>query len=117
MKIDFRIIFFVLSALLSLHGVAYAESEQIDSHKVIEAFSAQNEELGEAVVISDEKKHQIMFIMGIPLLILLLVSAALGVAMGIYGKPVFLAHMICAGMTLFLAIAHSVVGFVWFYPF
>jgi len=48
---------------------------------------------------------------------LLLVTGGLGVAMGVYGKQVFVAHMICAGLSMTLAIAHAIVGIVWFYPF
>ena len=58
-----------------------------------------------------------MFVMGVPLLILLLVTGALGIAMGVYGKQVFVAHMVFAGLTMTLALAHAVVGIVWFYPF
>jgi len=47
----------------------------------------------------------------------LLSTAALGIAMGVYGKPVYLAHMICAGLTVTLAVVHVIVGLVWFRPF
>lgn len=69
------------------------------------------------VAIEDETKRLVMFFMGVPLLILLIATVALGVAMVIYGKQVFVAHMICAGLSLTLAMAHAVVGLVWFFPF
>jgi hypothetical protein len=55
--------------------------------------------------------------MGAALLIFIIVTAALGIAMAIYGKRVFVAHMIFAGFSVTLAIAHSVVAIVWFFPF
>lgn len=67
--------------------------------------------------VEDRQKRLVMFMLGVPLLLLLLVTGGLGVAMGIYGKPVFVAHMLCAGLSMTLALAHAVVGIVWFYPF
>lgn len=58
-----------------------------------------------------------MFLLGVPLLILLLITGALGIAMGIYGKQVFVLHMIFAGLTVTLAFVHAIVGVIWFYPF
>lgn len=66
---------------------------------------------------TDLTRRWVMFGLGAPLLLLLLVTAGLGVAMGIYGKPVYLAHMICAGLTVTLAVVHVIVGLVWFRPF
>jgi hypothetical protein len=65
----------------------------------------------------DLTRRWVMFGLGAPLLILVLVTAGLGVAMGVYGKPVYLAHMICAGLSVTLAIVHAIVGMVWFLPF
>ena len=59
----------------------------------------------------------VMFFLGVPLLILLIATVTLGIAMGVYGKQVFLPHMICAGLSMTLALGHAVVGIVWFYPF
>lgn len=66
---------------------------------------------------ADRTRRWVMFGLGAPLLLLLLVTGALGIAMGIYGKPVYLAHMICAGLSITLAIVHAIVGIVWFRPF
>jgi len=85
--------------------------------EVMSAFTSDEVKEGEAVVVPDQRKRLIMFLMGVPLLLLLIATAVLGVAMGVYGKPVFVAHMVCAGLSLTLAAAHAVVGLVWFYPF
>jgi hypothetical protein len=66
---------------------------------------------------TDLTRRWVMFGLGAPLLLLLLSTAALGIAMGVYGKPVYLAHMICAGLTVTLAVVHVIVGLVWFRPF
>jgi hypothetical protein len=66
--------------------------------------------------ISDRRKAQIMFIMGVALLIFIITTVSLGVAMAVYAKPVFLPHMIFAGFSLTLAIVHSIVAIVWFFP-
>lgn len=84
---------------------------------VINAFNKDQAKPSSIVSISDQKKRLIMFFMGVPLLILILLTAALGIAMGMYGKPVYIPHMICAGLSVTLAIAHAIVGIVWFYPF
>lgn len=105
--------------LLFAGAQAFAENAQSESVgiEVMSAFTTTEVEEGEAVVIEDKTKRLVMFLMGVPLLLLLLATAALGVAMGVYGKPVFVAHMVCAGLSLTLAMGHAVVGIVWFYPF
>lgn len=91
-------------------------NEQGDS-SVMQSFVSREVVESDIVAIEDETKRLVMFIMGVPLLILLIATVALGVAMVIYGKQVFVAHMICAGLSLTLAMAHAVVGLVWFFPF
>ncbi|MEJ2565362.1 MAG: hypothetical protein P8164_05670 [Gammaproteobacteria bacterium] len=66
--------------------------------------------------ISDHRKQQIMFIMGIALLIFIVTTVSLGIAMVVFAKPVFVAHMIFAGFSLTLAVAHTIVAIVWFFP-
>lgn len=83
----------------------------------MQAFVTKEAKDSDIVAIEDQTKRLIMFLMGVPLLILLIATTALGVAMGVYGKQVFLPHMICAGLSVTLAMAHAVVGIVWFYPF
>jgi hypothetical protein len=51
------------------------------------------------------------------LLLFILIAVGLGVAMGVYGKQVFVWHMLFAGLSATLAIVHAIVGLVWFYPF
>lgn len=84
---------------------------------VLSAFNKDKGKPSEIVSIPDKKKYLIMFSMGVPLLIFILITAGLGIAMGMYGKPVYVPHMIFAGLSVTLAIAHAVVGIVWFYPF
>ncbi len=76
----------------------------------------QEKELASERAISTNRKHQILFWMGGALLCLILLAAGFGVAMGIFGKEVFLWHVLSAGLATTLAIAHAVVAFVWFYP-
>lgn len=73
--------------------------------------------LDKVLGIPNHEKGVIMFIMGTALLIAVITTASLGMAMVLHGKEVFLAHMISAGISVFLAIAHAVVAVVWFFPF
>jgi hypothetical protein len=91
-------------------------SEEV-SGSVIRSFATDQSAKSDLVAIQDKTKRLVMFLMGVPLLILLFATAVLGVAMGVYGKQVFVPHMVCAGLSLTLALAHAVVGIVWFYPF
>lgn len=84
---------------------------------VMQAFTSNEVKDSEIVAIDDETKRLVMFFLGVPLLILLIATVILGIAMGVYGKQVFLPHMICAGLSMTLALGHAVVGLVWFYPF
>ena len=88
-----------------------------NASEVLSAFNCDQDKPSAIVSIPDKKKRLIMFFMGVPLLVFILLTAALGIAMGMYGKPVYVPHMICAGLSVTLAIAHAVVGIVWFYPF
>lgn len=74
---------------------------------------------GELVESFDERRdqHQILFFMGVLLLISILLTAGFGVSMAMLGKEVFVPHMIFAGISVFLSIAHAVVAIVWFFPF
>jgi hypothetical protein len=83
--------------------------------QVMEAFNKSGDNAKEAG-ISDHRKQQIMFIMGIALLVFIITTVSLGVAMVVFAKPVFLPHMIFAGFSLTLAIVHSIVAIVWFFP-
>src|SRR3569832_1400336 len=47
----------------------------------------------------------------------ILVTAGLGIAMALFGKEVYLAQMLSAGSSVFLAVAHAVTAVVWSFPF
>ncbi|MCK4586960.1 MAG: hypothetical protein KAU29_06440 [Gammaproteobacteria bacterium] len=91
--------------------------DEQNNSSVMQAFTSTEVKDSEIVAIEDETKRLVMFFLGVPLLIMLIATVALGIAMGIYGKQVFLPHMICAGLSMTLALGHAVVGIVWFYPF
>jgi len=95
---------------------AQSETHQGES-QVMHAFTSQEVKDSDVIAIDEKKKRLIMFFLGVPLLILLFATGALGIAMGVYGKQVFVAHMVCAGLSMTLALGHAVVGIVWFYPF
>ncbi len=65
----------------------------------------------------NQGRHEILFIMGIILLVFIFATSAFGLALGIYGKNVFVPHMIFAGVSVFLTVAHAVTAVVWFYPY
>jgi len=94
-----------------------AEVSQDSDRGVMEDFRRDEIILGEAVKIDDQRKHTILFIMGVTLLILIIATAGLGISMVLLDKQVFVAHMITAGLTVTLAIAHAVASMVWFFPF
>lgn len=112
---------FILVASLSLLSIlpAYAEdaSQGSDSAQILQAFNRQHREAEHAKSITDKDKQRIMFLLGVVLITFVLITGGLGIAMGLYGKPVFVAHMIFAGLSITLAIVHAIVGVVWFYPF
>jgi hypothetical protein len=110
----------IFTALLTLFVVPAQAADAVqsaNSSKVMEAFERQAEQLNKERELNDKQKHLVMFIMGAPLLALLLITASLGIAMGIYGKPVFMLHVIFAGLTVTLSLVHVIFGLVWFYPF
>ncbi len=105
----------VLFSLVPVARAVDTPQQSGDSIQVMESFDRQN--LAGKQAVSDHKKHLIMFIIGVPLLLFIIVTGALGVAMVVYGKPVFLLHMIFAGLSITLMIVHAIVGLVWFNPF
>ena len=104
-------------------NVAFADSQvEPDSAgeseaQIIQKFTSQESIDSEIVTIDDQRKRQIMFAMGVPLLLFIIITVALGVAMGVFGKDVYIAHMVFAGLSLTLALGHAIVGLVWFWPF
>ena len=110
-----RSFFVVLIALMSLLVVMPAKAS--DSQQVMQAFVKKEQVISEHVLIETKQKHQILFFMGITLLVSILATAGFGIAMAVFGKQVFVAHMIFAGITVFLSMAHAVTAIVWFFPF
>lgn len=104
-------LFFLSGSLPNFGNVAYANERQ----QVMEGFA--NTKADERIQASLKEKHQILFFMGILLLIAIFATAILGISMAVYGKQVFVLHMVCAGFSVFLATAHAITAVVWFYPF
>jgi len=118
-----RVFFYLFVGLvLSIAVPSYADElveQKVEqqSSGVLQAFENDRSAKSELVAVDEETKHLVMFLMGIPLLLLIITTVALGVAMVVYGKRVFVPHMVCAGLSLTLALGHAVAGIVWFYPF
>lgn len=85
--------------------------------QIIKKFTSQEDKESELIAISDKRKRQVMFAMGVPLLLFIIITVAFGISMGVFGKDVYVPHMIFAGLSLTLALAHAIVGLVWFWPF
>lgn len=111
----------ILLASLSFMSILPAHAEEAsqasDSAQILQAFNQQHREAERAKAITDKDKQRIMFLLGVVLITFVLITGGLGIAMGLYGKPVFVAHMVFAGLSITLAIVHAIVGVVWFYPF
>jgi hypothetical protein len=117
-----RSIGIILAASLSILSVLPAHAEDTsqtgdNSAQILQAFNRQHRDAEHAKSITDKDKQRIMFLLGVVLITLVLITGGLGIAMGLYGKPVFVAHMVFAGLSVTLAIVHAIVGLVWFYPF
>lgn len=93
------------------------ESSTESEAQIIQKFTSKDNIESEIVTISDQRKRQVMFAMGVPLLLFIIITVSLGVAMGVFGKDVYIAHMVFAGLSLTLALGHAIVGLVWFWPF
>src|SRR3569833_2085095 len=72
--------------------------------EVLKGFTERQDVTHGVKEVADKRKHQILFIMGIALLVGILVTAGLGIAMALFGKEVFLAHMLSAGFSVILAV-------------
>lgn len=104
--------------ILSVNPANAQDANQAgDSAQILQAFNRQHREAEHAKSITEKDKQRIMFLLGVALITLVLITGGLGIAMGLYGKPVFVAHMVFAGLSITLAIVHAIVGLVWFYPF
>lgn len=109
--------FLLLTCIASLYPGAARAAGADESFEVLREFVEQEREVSDIVAISERRKHQILFFMGAVLLITIITTAWLGISMVIFGKQVFVAHMIFAGISVFLAIVHAVTAIVWFFPF
>lgn len=102
-------------------GAVMAQTESAQSSNdglaVMQQFNEQAEAEGGVFKLTDKEKHQVLFVMGVTLLVLIGLTAYFGLSMGIGGKDVFVQHMVCAGLTVTLAVAHAVTSIVWFFPF
>jgi pheromone shutdown protein TraB len=103
--------------LPSLPAYADAPSQEGESAQILQDFNKQHRDAEHDKSITDKTKQRIMFLMGVALITMVLITGGLGLAMGLYGKPWFVAHMVFAALSVTLAIAHAIVGLVWFYPF
>lgn len=92
------------------------QNEQMSSEAMMQQFAGELEESPERK-IETQRKHEILFMMGIALLILLFMTGGLGVAMAAFDKEVFIAHTIVAGLTLTLAAVHAATSIAWFWPY
>ena len=101
---------------LQVAAAPAAGNEVSQSAEAVMQQFAGDDEVSPQRRIETERKHQILFLMGISLLVLLLVTGSLGIAMVAFGKDVFLPHMIFAGLSLTLAIVHSATAIAWFWP-
>ncbi|BCK88611.1 hypothetical protein MIZ01_2416 [Sideroxyarcus emersonii] len=116
-----RSLFITLLASLSMMFVLPAHAEEAahegESAQILQAFNKQHRETEHAKSITDNDKQRIMFLLGVVLITLVMITGGLGIAMGVYGKQVFVAHMVFAALSMTLAVVHAIVGLVWFYPF
>lgn len=85
--------------------------------KSMQSFNQLHENETGILKVKRQTQHRILFFMGIALLIGLLLTAGFGLAMVLGGKRVFVWHMLFAGASITLAIAHAVTSIIWFYPF
>jgi hypothetical protein len=111
----------ILAASLSLMTVLPAHAEEApqsdDSAQILQAFNQQNRKDIREKAIPLKEKQQIMFLLGVAVIVLVIITGGLGLAMGVFGKPVFVPHMVFAIFSIAMAIVHGIVGLVWFYPF
>jgi hypothetical protein len=98
---------------------AYADiaSHEGEGAQILQAFNKQHQDTERAKAITAHDKQRIMFLLGVALITLVMITGGLGIAMGLYGKPVFVPHLVFAALSMTLAVVHAIVGIVWFYPF
>ena len=108
----------VLVALLcAFSSLVVSNAHAASESEVMSSFNAEEKAKKDASDIEEQTKHEILFWMGIILLVLIIATAAVGINMAFFGKELFVHHMVLAGGTVFLSLAHAVTAIVWFYPF
>ncbi len=107
----------LLSSFSATVSATEATPDRNDAHAVLAPFIEKELVDGEAVAIDDDQKHLILFYMGLALLILIIATAIIGLQMALFGKQLFVPHMICAGFTVTLSLVHAVTAIVWFLPY
>ena len=120
MKFVQRICVLLLLSLLNAMPASAQEATQKhvdDTLEVMEVFNQKAIEEAKSFELTDDEKHQILFVMGVLLLVLLCATAYLGINMVVFNKDVFVSHMISAGLTVTLGLAHAVAAIVWFFPY
>ncbi|MGA2189752.1 MAG: hypothetical protein ABSH33_14560 [Steroidobacteraceae bacterium] len=110
-------LYFLLPAHSPLCLADDAPPASSNGAQILEQFGRQQPGPARATVIAEHERQVIMFSIGTVLLILLLSTASVGIAVAVFGKPLFLVHMILAGLTVTVALVHVIVGVVWFFPF
>ncbi len=98
-------------------GAGEASTEAQSTVRMMQQFTAQQDEESAERKITLRSKHEILFWMGAGLLVGLLATGVFGLGMALFGKEWFVPHMISAGLTITLGIAHAVTAFVWFWPY
>ncbi len=107
-----------LWAWLWVVAPAWAQTEEAaPSDNPLQVIQPFVEEEVDREMFTEQEKHQILFYMGVLLLLLLVLTVVFGVGMVLFDKPWFVGHMISAGLTVTLAVAHAVAATVWFFPF
>ena len=107
----------LLSFLTMLPAYAQEAPPADNGAQILNEFNKQNRSDIRAKAVPLKEKQQIMFLLGLGVILLVIITGGLGLAMGVFGKPLFVAHMVFAALSITLAIAHAIVGLVWFYPF
>jgi hypothetical protein len=109
---------FLLLARLPVCLADAAPPATSNGPQILEEFGRQTPQRpARATTIAEHERQVIMFTIGTVLLVLLLSTASVGIAVAAFGKPLFLVHMILAGLTVTVALVHVIVGVVWFFPF
>jgi hypothetical protein len=88
----------------------------MSSEALMQQFAGDDEESPQRR-IETQRKHEILFMMGVALLVLLFLTGGMGIAMAAFDKDVFIAHTILAGLTLTLAAVHAATSIAWFWPY